>query len=127
MISETYNIAFDVTSDFVFGLNSHTIEDGYWRSAINGIRSGLLRNSAIAWLPILALGRLDRRMFPEARKGTKALWKWLDHIRAEREVHGGSDKDGFYFLNGRKDEETETTLTEGQIESNMRLMILGGE
>ncbi|KAB8211042.1 cytochrome P450 [Aspergillus parasiticus] len=69
---------FDIMTDFLFGLQYNLLQDGQHRHIVHDIEDTHSRLFVMFHLPALYLGRLDKKLFPNAVRGAKGFLRFID-------------------------------------------------
>ncbi|KAK5988283.1 Cytochrome P450 monooxygenase AKT7 [Cladobotryum mycophilum] len=118
-------LAFDVISEFLFGITGNLLQSNEWRHMEHSVADHSRRNAVLLWLPILMVGRLDKILYKDAVEGTKKLWQWIQYA-VERSAACNATESLFSRLTGAKDKETGTSLTDEQIRSELGVAVVAG-
>ncbi|KAL3471778.1 cytochrome P450 [Aspergillus californicus] len=73
-------LAFDVMSEFLFGVNYNLLQDESLRKVVHNIEDTHMRHYVLLHLPALFLGRMDKKVFRQAVRGSRGYLSFMDRL-----------------------------------------------
>ena len=114
-------LIFDTLTDFMLSQSYDLIGSAKHRPITHHMRSHLLRLAVCSYAPILAVFKIDKLLFKDATKSTRAFWRWVKNAINERSQLSGNSADLFDKIRmGGKSDPLE-------IQSEIGMFIAAGE
>ncbi len=115
-------------ADVVFGMKYNLLSSPANRFVCDSITRSNVRTSVLLYLPQLALGRLDKRLFPDSIKARNKLIKFISKVIMGRyQIAAPKGRDVFSHLVSAKDPETGKGLDMTEIGAESTTLIIAGE
>ncbi|TWU71772.1 hypothetical protein ED733_002837 [Metarhizium rileyi] len=123
--------AFDVMSEVIFGMDHNALKEPTYRYAIKALEDSNVRLGALFQAPILAMGRLDKYLFPTAIQGRNRFVEFLSSLlrgRSKASCPGNGNGNGnvFSFLEAAKDTDGGMSLNKSQIRAECAALVVAG-
>ena len=122
-------LTFDIMTDFCFGIQYNLLQDPECRHIIGDIEQSNVRSGVLLYIPMLYLGRLDKKLFREEIRGRDRLIQFITRILGERTTQTKDVvfQDMYSHLTRAKDEQTRKVLNYAEIRSESTSLALAGE
>ncbi|KAG8420376.1 Cytochrome P450 monooxygenase apf8 [Metarhizium acridum] len=118
---------FDVMSEVIFGMDHNALKDPTYRYAIKALADSNVRLGTLFQAPVLAIGRLDKYLFPTAIQGRNNFVKFLGSLLRSR-TRASCSRSGNVFssLETAKDADAGMTLDKSQIRAECAALVVAG-
>ena len=114
-------LIFDILTDFLLSRSYDLIGSAEHRPVTHHMKSHLLRLAVCSYAPLLAVFRIDKLLFKDATKSTRAFWRWVKTAIIERSQLPSASNDLYSKIQqGRKSDLL-------GIQSEMGMFIAAGE
>lgn len=118
-------LVFDTLTDFLLGQGYNLLVSACHRPITNHIKSHIVRPAVCSYIPLLAVLKIDKLLFKEATRSTRAFWRWVKCAIADRSQQVGYHKTDV-FDRIQLSRQSEQCPTAG-IESEIGMFIVAGE
>ncbi|KAE8323850.1 cytochrome P450 [Aspergillus sergii] len=120
-------LAFDIMSQFVFGLNYDLLRQSQHRHIIGDIEVSRVRTAVLVNWPTLYVGRLDKILFRESVAARKRFLKFVDQLISDvSEIQGVTDGSMFSNLSTWRDDQSGKKLTPVEVRAEAVFLIIAG-
>lgn len=114
-------------SEVIFGMRYNALKETTFRFVTKALADSNIRISALVQAPMLALGRIDKRLFPSSIKGRNQFLGFISSLLKDRSRASLSD-DGnvFSFLETARDPDGGKALDKSQIRAECATLVVAG-
>jgi hypothetical protein len=117
-------LIFDTLTDFLLGQEYNLLKDISHRPIIHHVKCHIIRPAVCAYIPLLAVFKIDKLLFREAAGSTRALWRWVKCAIAKRTQRSSGPRDVFDQIQLSRKSEPSSTI---EIQSETGMFIVAGK